>query len=139
MPARHSDAKQTYTRYRETDRHDRADATGERQSPPARPADSQRVTSELLQEVLGETLSRGQENCEQLVAVLREFRSSRGRQPMDQELCIEVARQVLKHRLARQYAKLPADLFEEVGQALWNNDLSRQRIERLWCSLGDQT
>ncbi|MCS7466691.1 hypothetical protein NZK35_08550 [Stieleria sp. ICT_E10.1] len=135
MPAQPSPSRQTYTQYREA-----GDASGvapdhERSTDVTAAGQSQR----LLQEVLGETLIRLQENSDQLLEVLRQEKVRRQNAPCDEALFVSIATAVLRHRLGPRSRQLPADLYDEVGRALWTNAYSRQRIERFWNSLGAES
>lgn len=138
MSAQPSQSSETYTRYREADGSDQesekdrntAGRRGSRSEP--QPSSSQ----QLLQEVLGETLIRNQENTQQLVDQLRCFRREHAGESCDLELFVAIAREVLRHRLGVRSRKLPDELYDEVGRALWSNEHSRKRVEGLWEKLG---
>ncbi|MCC9602674.1 hypothetical protein LOC67_19155 [Stieleria sp. JC731] len=91
---------------------------------------------QLLNDVLGETLARHQEDSTSLIDALVRLRQTRVDQPCDELLFVEIARQVLEHRLGERCARLPRDCFAEVGKAFWNNDQSRHRIQHFWSTLG---
>ncbi|QDV45621.1 hypothetical protein Enr13x_55000 [Stieleria neptunia] len=135
MPAQPSPSRQTYTRYR--DAGDASDVApgGGRSAEAAGTGQSQR----LLQEVLGETLIRHQENSDQLLEVLRDAKLRHVDDPCDEALFVRIATAVLQHRLGARARQLPADLYDEVGRALWTNDYSRRRIEGFWNSLGAES
>ena len=140
MFAQPSQSSETFTRYR-----DDVEPSGE---PIENGAPSQGVkessttaspmsgNQRLLQEVLGETLIRNQENPDQLVQVLRDFKDQHRNDEIDVALFVLIAREVLRHRLGERARKLPDDLFDEVGRALWANQDSRNRIQRFWNSIG---
>ena len=130
MVSRRRQAGDVYTRYRDFD--DGA-SPSDNGGPESQPKPSH---NELLQEVLGETLVRSRECPEELVAALREYYDRHPERVCNEELFADIVREVLLHRLGRRTNKFPADLFDEVGRALWTNDDSRTRVERLWNSLG---
>ncbi|PAY21502.1 hypothetical protein CKO51_00060 [Rhodopirellula sp. SM50] len=132
MPAQPSPSRQTYTQYREAGDASGAAPDGERSTEATAASQSQR----LLQEVLGETLIRHQENSDQLLEVLRDEKVRHENAPCDEALFVSIATAVLRHRLGPRSRQLPADLYDEVGRALWTNEYSRRRIERFWNSLG---
>lgn len=147
MFAQPSQSSETYTRYRDDADSGRDSEGNDVEQSAERSASltsaagsaSAPATSEnqrLLQEVLGETLIRNQENSDQLVQVLREFQRQHRRHDFDEALFVLIARQVLRHRLGDRAGKLPVDLFNEIGRALWSNQDSRERVRRFWSSLG---
>ena len=134
MVAQPSQSSKTYTRYRDDDDSKSGLESGGDRSAEAASQLSQ--SQRLLQEVLGETLIRNQENPGHLVQILQDFRRQHLDHEIDHALFVMIAREVLRHRLGERSLKLPADLYEEVGRALWSNDESRQRVHRFWNSLG---
>jgi hypothetical protein len=137
MFAEPSKPRETTTRYRDVD----GDGDGSNPGSLSRPAvgpnqETIYSTQQLLQEVLGETLIRNQENSDQLVQTLRAFQKQQTESECDEALFVQIVRQVLRHRLGERAGKLPGDLFEEVGRAMWTNDGSRLRVIRFWTSLG---
>lgn len=124
MFAQPNQSRQTYVQY--------SDGGGTESGDQVRPSVNQR----LLQEVLGETLIRNQENSEQLIETLRRFCQQHSPHPFDEALLVMIAEEVLRHRLGERSRQLPRDLYNEVGRALWVNDESRKRIERFWNALG---
>ena len=134
MFSKPSPSRETFTRYRESD----AVESDREKTSIASKSDGPAINSnqQLLQEVLGETLVRNQENSDQLVDALRSFRQRHQSHVCDETLFSLIVREVLRHRLGQRSGKLPADLFDEVGRALWSHDESRQRIERFWGALG---
>ena len=131
MVSRRSQAGEVYIHYRDDD--DEGNRGGDDRSKNSpRPS----INEQLLQEVLGETLNRSRECPEELVDALRNYYSRHRTRACDEELFADIVREVLRHRLGRRTNKFPADLFDEVGRALWSNDDSRARVERLWNSLG---
>lgn len=149
MFAHPSRSSQTYNRYRDAGSGDDAGDTGASDDAGnndrggsgagSRPVERRQAPGrnhQLLQEVLGETLIRNQEDTDQLIQTLLDLKNCRNQHTTDEELFVLITREVLKHRLGDRSRKLPADLHKEVGRALWTNDKSRQRIERLWVSLG---
>ncbi|MEL6110007.1 MAG: hypothetical protein AAFU85_28680 [Planctomycetota bacterium] len=89
----------------------------------------------MLEEVLGETLLRRQESVGELRRVLLEFRDRLGREELVEDDFPLLIREVLGCRLSKQAKRLPDDLFQEVGGALWSHEPSRQRVFQLWHSL----
>jgi len=87
---------------------------------------------ELLAEVLGETLSRQREDPGELVEALRHWKASLAEATLERDRFAELVDRVLWHRLGEKAGKLPDRLRTEVGDALWNDPASRQRIEQLW-------
>ena len=140
MFAQPSQSAETYTRYRESsDGEGGAGEVNARDGLATQENDAAPESSSsqlLLQEVLSETLVRHQENAEQLVDALRCFHDQHSDQTCDEQLFVLIVREVLRHRLGQRAAKLPKDLFDEVGRALWANEQSRQRVQQLWESLG---
>ena len=137
MFAQPSQSAESRTYYRESDESDRGQVDD--RAPKVGSDDEPSPHQQLLQEVLGETLIRNQENPEQLIESLHRFREEHATKPCDETIFTELVRAVLRHRLGQRVQKLPADLFEEVGQALWSNEHSRQRVQRLWQSLGAES
>ncbi|WP_182870517.1 hypothetical protein [Stieleria mannarensis] len=136
MSAQPSPSRGTYTRYRDDDDASRGAQGGQqRQTPSQTPSQNQR----LLQEVLGETLVRSQEDSRQLLDALRKFHRRHQDHAIDPGLFVLIAKAVLKHRLGARARHLPAELYDEVGGALWSHEHSRRRIERLWNSLGAES
>jgi hypothetical protein len=90
----------------------------------------------LLDEVLGETLSRRQESPGELLQVLRHWRATANADQLQAHVMPELVRTVLQHRLGSRCGKLPQELFAEIGQVIWENESGRRRVERLWNALG---
>ncbi|QEF98446.1 hypothetical protein Mal15_24980 [Stieleria maiorica] len=135
MSAQPSPSRGTYTRYRDDDDASR----GAQGRPQGQKGLTPTQNQQLLQEVLGETLVRNQENSQQLLETLRRFRIRHQDHAIDPGLFVLIAKAVLKHRLGVRSRQLPAELYDEVGGALWSNEQSRRRIERLWNSLGAES
>ncbi len=135
MPAQPFPSRQTYTQYRDAGDASGVAPDGQRSADVGGGGQNQR----LLQEVLGETLIRHQENSAQLLEVLRDLKVRHLNDPCDEALFVLIATAVLQHRLGPRSRHLPADLYDEVGRALWTNDESRRRIERFWNSLGAES
>ena len=134
MFAQPSQSPETYTRYRDDEETSSGRDSGN--APQTKGSSDLSENQALLQEVLGETLIRNQENSGQLIEALRSYRQQHAELPCDQSLFVMITREVLRHRLGERFGKLPTDLFEEVGRALWTNEGSRKRVERFWNSLG---
>lgn len=137
MFAQHSRSSNTYTHYREAESSDQAAGDGKAAAPAA--ANQPSPSQQLLQEVLGETLVRNREHPGQLVQVLRALHGQYADHECDEALFTLIAREVLRHRLGPRSSKLPKDLYDEVGRALWTNENSRGRVQRFWDSLGAET
>ncbi len=93
------------------------------------------VSQQLLAEVLGETLIRHQEDPNILVHSLQQWYQAQVDPHFDADVFPELIRHVLHHRLGERATRLPAELFSEVGLAIWNNEESRQRVQQLWDDL----
>ena len=93
------------------------------------------ASKRMLDEVLGETLLRRQECSEELLRVLARWRSQLGRDELAEDDFPILIREVLAYRLSAKAKKLPDDLFQEVGGALWAHEASRERVFQLWQSL----
>ncbi|MDM4016155.1 hypothetical protein [Roseiconus lacunae] len=113
------------------------DHTSEYGEPQDDAASAERFDNQqLLNDVLGETLARHQEDGGSLIDALEQLRGSCDGRRCDESLFVEIARQVLRHRLGDRFRRLPQDAFEEVGRAFWNNEQSRERIQQFWSTLG---
>ena len=134
MPAQPSPSRQNYTRYRQAGDASGVVEGGDRSAGGSVAGAGQ--NQRLLQEVLGETLIRHQENSEQLLEVLRDLGIRHANHPCDEALFVLIATTVLQHRLGVRSRQSPAELYDEVGRALWSHEHSRGRIVRLWNSLG---
>ncbi|MEM9588483.1 MAG: hypothetical protein AAGA03_14460 [Planctomycetota bacterium] len=102
-------------------------------------ASSDRERKELLAEVLGETLSRQQEQPAELLAVLKRWSEARGSNPLQQADYPDLVRRVLKQRLGSRAERFPDRSIMEISDVLWNDPASRGRIDRLWQSLESST
>ncbi|TWU31942.1 hypothetical protein [Novipirellula artificiosorum] len=90
---------------------------------------------QLLAQVLGETLSRRHEDPGAMLLSLRQWRTTLGATLFDSDLVERLVQQVLQYRMGSHADDLPAPLRRDVAAVLWNDPVSRQRIERLWQSL----
>ncbi|TWU45184.1 hypothetical protein Q31b_03550 [Novipirellula aureliae] len=92
----------------------------------------------LLNEVLGETLSRQRESPVDLMETLKAWRRSQQDARFDNIRCEEMIGEVLRHWLGALSEKLPSSLQHDVGDVLWNDPTSQMRLNRLWASLADE-
>lgn len=110
-------------------------------TPQRQDSESAPTRDQLLREVLGETLSRSREDADGLVLAIRDWKSTLPSPPqggsavLDADLFAALVGVVLRQRLGDKADKLPEKLRQEVGDVLWSDPDSRQRIERLWVSV----
>lgn len=90
----------------------------------------------LLLAVLSETLAQLRSDPAELLNILRQWRATLRDPTLEQEVCQKIVSQVFRHRLGETASELPEELPREIGAALWNDPISRQRISRLWAMLG---
>ena len=88
--------------------------------------------SQLLDEVLGETLRHGPTDERMLLQQLSQWARDRGQAPFDASASSQMVAEVLRCRLGDRFTQLPVGMCHDIGLALWNDPASRQRMGRLW-------
>lgn len=91
--------------------------------------------SDLLAQVLHETLARPLEDPQALLSHLCQWRLKLGLIELDEERCEQLINEVLSFRLGHEITTLPRYVSHGVTTAVWNDPSSRQRVGRLWRSL----